>query len=301
MKHVLKFAFATMALVAIGCGGSGNGAAPTIAVPSTKPRVEAIVRILATNLLNPTEFTATQLLNPQTPNLQSDLVNQTLFGVEDPNNIQANEQVVFQLVNYTTDGSGNLIRNILPATAFITSDTAGTYGSLSSASGVYVAGPSKSNGTLYCTAIYNGVNYTTPYAVQVDQVRLLGTVLAEGTNAAQLAGAKLHFYDGTGSLVGTVTVQYDGSFRASVPTTASTFTIIADTVPTTFYASYNYLSLQYDAGVSGCYAPLPTGLAIGTSSLAGTIYVTPRITGQDAPPSTGCTELGTTVHAKKSI
>src|SRR5476649_1039848 len=111
MKHVQIVAAALLAFAVVGCGGSGNGT-PAAKINGATPRVEAIVQVLRTNLQHPDQWTDAQLLNPQTPGLQADLINPLVFGIEDPTNIQCNEQVVFQLVNYGADGT----RNIIPAT-----------------------------------------------------------------------------------------------------------------------------------------------------------------------------------------
>jgi hypothetical protein len=301
MKLVQMFAFASLAaaLVAIGCGGSGNGSAGVAPAPvlSSTPRVEAIVKVLPTNIMNPDEWTAAQLLNPQTPGLQADLINPTVFGVEDPMNMEAGEDVVFQLVTYTVT-NGNIVRNILSGVTFQSSDVTSTYGTIAQNTGDFIAGPAKTPGTYWVTAFYNGVSYSTPYKIQVDQVRLLATVLAQGTNANQLAGTELQFFDNSNTLVDTVTVQFDGSIRASIPTTAASFTVVADSVPGAFYQSFNYLSLQYDAGLSGCYASLPSGLINGTASLNAPIYIAPRSGGQK-PLATGCTVTGDSVQPSK--
>jgi hypothetical protein len=314
MKHVQKFAFAMLALVAIGCGGSGSGTPSTsISGTTSKYYVEAIVKILPTNLIGDKTWTTAQLLNPQTPGLQADLVNPTVFGVVDPMNIQTGEEVVFQLVTYPTDSNGNPIlnaaglpvRNILPAT-FSSSDISGAYGVLAGGTGDYVAGSAKSSGNLAITATYQGAHFQTNYSIQVEQARILGTVLGEGlssTSGAQLYHTKIQFYDGNGSLVDTVTVQYDGSFRASVPTTAQTFTVVPDSIPASFYQSYSYsynvggtvTSYQYDAGVIGCdgqallFPPSSFSLPVGTTTLPQTIYVQPRSSGAILS-STGCQE-----------
>ena len=314
MKHVQKFAFAMLALVAVGCGGSGSGTpSTTISGSTSNYYVEAIVKIETTNLKGDKTWTAAQLLNPQTPGLQADLINPTVFGVVDPMNIQAGEEVVFQLVTYPKDSNGNFIlnsaglpvRNILPAT-FSSSDTSGTYGSFAGSTGEYIAGSAKSTGNFAITAFYKGATFTTNYAIQVDQVRLIGNLLGQGlssTSGAQLFHTQLQFFDGNGSLVDTVTAQYDGSFRASVPSTVQTFTVVPDSIPAAFYQSYSYsfnvggtvTSYQYDAGVGGCdgtalvFPPSTTAPSIGTTSMPQTIYIQPRSSGAILG-STGCQE-----------
>ena len=293
MKHVLKFAVAALALIAIGCGGSGNGSSSTVVtVVNGIPRIEAIVKVLPTNLQHPSQWTTAQLLNPQTPGLQADLINPTVFGIQDPTNIECNEQMVFQVVSYAPDGT----RNILPGVTFVSSDTTGVYGNLAGNTGDFLAGATPTTNGLTITATVNGASYSTLYDIKIDQVRLIGSVLAQGTNANQLAGTQVEFFNSNGGLVDTTTVQSDGSFRASVPTVATSFSVVADTIPQTFYQSFNYLGLQYNAGQVTCYAPLPSGLAVGTTTLSGGIFVAPRVQGQGTPQETGCSDSGGKAH-----
>lgn len=298
MKHVQKFAAAILALTVVGCGGSGNGT-PTASIAGATPRVEAIVQVLRTNLMHPGVNPATgqlywtdaQLLNPQTPGLQADLINQTVFGIQDPTNIQCNEQLVFQLVNYSADGT----RNIIPAT-FTSSDTGGLYGNLSGNTGVYLAGnsptppPSPTTGSLSVTATADGQTYSTFYNIKVDQVRLIGSVSAPGATQSQLNQILVEFFNASGGLVDTVTVATDGTFRASVPTVATSFTVVADTIPSAFYQSYSYGGNQYTAGLVTCFAGLPTGLIAGATVLPSTVSITPRVAGQGTPTPTGCSD-----------
>jgi len=285
MKHVQKFAVAMLALIVVGCGGSGNGPSSSKSIANGTPRVEAIVKVLPTNLQHPSQWTAAQLANPQTPGLQADLINPTVFGIQDPTNIECGQYMVFQVVSYSADG---LTRNILPGATFVSSDTTGNYGTLSGNTGDFVAGSTATTTPLTITGTVNGVSYSANYDIKIKQVLVIGSVLAQGTNANQLAGSMVQFYDVNGLQVGLVSIQSDGSFRASVPTIAASFTVVADTIPGTFYHSFNYLGLQYDAGVATCFAPLPTGLSIGTVALPGVIYVAPRVAGAGTPPSTGC-------------
>ena len=313
MKHVQKFAFGMLALMVVGCGGSGNSSSPvTTKVMYSTPRVEAIVKVQTTNLLHPKKWTAAQLLDPETPFLQQDLINPYVFGAQDPMNIEAGEQMVFQLVSYQVDpttgkyvynAAGLPVRKIYTGVTFSNSDQSNTYGKLSANTGEFTAGatPTSASTNLEVTAFYNGVTYQANYAIRIAQARLIGSVLAQGTSALVTASPlspqpQVQFFDGTGALVDTVTVQYDGTFRASVPTTTAVFTVVADTVPKEFFQAYNYISTEYTAGVIGCsgQAPVQTGLQVGINLLGGSItaYGQPILlspnTGGSAPGSTGC-------------
>jgi len=282
MKHVQKFAVAMLAIIVAGCGGSGNQAASKTVVNGT-PRLEAIVKVLRTNLQHPTQWTDAQLLDPQTPGLQADLIDPTVFGITDPTNVECGDKLVFQVVYYSADGK----RHIVPNVTFTSSDTSGTYGILAANTGDYIAGLVPTTSPLVVSGNYGGVDYAAEYDLKIHQVRVIGSVLAQGTNANALIGSKVQFYNAAGLVVDTVTVQSDGSIRASVPVVATSFTVVADSVPSTFYQSFGYLGLQYDASVVSCFAPLPTGLSVGTTTLPGAIYVSPR-TDAGKPASTGC-------------
>jgi len=295
MKHVLKFAVALLVLAVIGCGGSGNGTPSTLGtVTNQNVRLEAIIQVLPTNLMHPSMWTPAQLLNPQTPGLQADLIDPTVFGVMDPLNIECGQQIVFQLVYYTISSTGSLVRNIVPNATFQSSDATGAYGTLALNTGDYLAGGTATPQALSISGSANGITYSAFYGIKIDQVQVLGSVLAQGTNANQLAGSQVQFYNSAGALVDTVTVQYDGSIRASVPNLTTSFTVVADSLPQGFYQSFGYEGLQYDAGLVGCFAPLtlPNGITSGTITLPGTILVAPRVTGQGTPPATGCSDSG---------
>ncbi len=282
MKHVQKFAVAFLAVIVAGCGGTGNQAASKTVVNGT-PRLEAIVKVLRTNLQHPTQWTDAQLVNPQTPGLQADLLDPTVFGIVDPTNIECGDKIIFQVVYYSADGT----RHIVPNVNFASSDTSGTYGILAANTGEYIASVVPTTTPLVVSGSYGGFEYTSEYDLKIHQVRVIGSVLAQGTNANSLPGSKVQFFNAEGAVVDTVTVQSDGSIRASVPVVATSFSVVADSVPATFYQSFGYLGLQYDAGVVSCFAPLPSGLTVGTTNLPGAIYVAPR---SDAgkPASSGC-------------
>ena len=300
MKHLLKIAAAIVTLGIVGCGGTGGTKTSGSPVLTITPRIEAIVTILPTNLLVPAQWTPAQLANPQTPGLQAGLINPTVFGVADPTNIQTGEQYTFQLVYYT-GSQPNIVRNIISSgVTWASSDTSQTYGNLAANTGNFIAGQTTTTSPLFVTATYKGTTYTATYAVNIRQARLLGTVVSQGTNLP-VPGAQVQFYtnlSGAFQLSDTVTAGYDGSIRASVPTNATLFTIIADTLPSGFYQSFSYTGTEYTAGQVDCLAPLTTngdltdattGLIIGTTSLQAPLLVAPTSAALPAP--TGCSDL----------
>jgi len=291
MKHVQKITVAMLAVAIWGCGGSGGGSSSPTTTLNLNPRVEAIVTVQRTNLMHPDQWTDAQLNDPTNLAVKADLIDPTVFGVQDPKNIEIGESMTFQLVNYTPDG----VRHILSGVAFANSDSSSSFGVLAANTGQFIAGNAPTTAPLFVSASFNGQVYSVEYDLKIRQVRVLGTVLDGGTNAADLAGSQVQFFDGTGKLVDTVTIQFDGSIRASVPTVTATFTVFGDSLPDTFYHSFTYGGLQYDASATGCVPSMPTGLNIGTTTLPATILVTPRVAGQATPPSTGC-GTGPVVH-----
>ena len=298
MKHVHKFLAASVALALIGCGGTGGNSKPaTGPVLNINPRVEAIVAVQRTNLMHPDMWTDQQLQDPTNMAVKADLFDQTVFGVVDPTNVATGEQVIFQLVNYTTDSSGNPVRHIIPGVVFTTSDFNSTYGVLASNTGQLTVSNNATSQPIFVTASYTGGTFSAEYDIKIRQVRLLGNVLDENTNqAAALAGCQVQFYNAANALVDTVTVAFDGSFRASVPTNTTSFTVNGDSLPSSYYHSFTYNTLRYDASVVSCFAPAPSGLQVGTTTLPGTILVTPRVNGVPTPSSTGCQQGPVTKH-----
>ena len=238
MKHALKFAWGLVAMLAVGCGGSGNGSSSTVA-PTGTPRVECIVLVQRTNLMHPNNWSDAQLLNPQTPGLYNDLINPTIFGIQDPTNIEEGEQMVFQVVTYSSTG----VRTILPNATWNSSDIGAKFGNLAANTGQYIAGTlATTTPQTIAATLPNGATYSAQYDILIDQVRLLGNVQTQGAGASTgispLAGTILQFYNSQGLLVDSVTVAENGTFRASVPPEATTFTVVADTEPQSYQQSF---------------------------------------------------------------
>jgi len=244
-----------------------------------------------TNVMHPNEWTQQQLEDPTNMAVKADLFDQTVFGVQDPTNIEVGEQMIFQLVNYTTNASGVTTRNIIwSGTSFVNSDSNSTYGVLAANTGQFTAGNNPTNGPQFVTCSYNGASYSTEYDIKIRQVRLLGTVLDGFTTLPTLAGTQVQFYNSSNTLVDSVTVQFDGSIRASVPSNTTSFTVVGDTLPSTYYRLFFYNTVSYDASVVSCFAPTPSNLAVGTTTMSAPILVSPRIKGEATPAATGCTD-----------
>ncbi|AIE86457.1 hypothetical protein [Fimbriimonas ginsengisoli] len=283
MKHVQSYAAAFLALALIGCGGSSDnrssGGDPLAGLST--PRIEAIVRVERASLMHPDQFSDEQLLDPTNQAVFNDLIPsaKTVFGFQDPLNFQTGENFVFQLAAYRSDGS----RVVLPAT-FTSSDTAGTFGVIASNTGTFNASNQATNVSQTVRAQYNGVEYQTQYAVKERQARIVGSVKLDGGNAP--ANVILQFYNVDGLVVGTVNTATNGTYRASVPQGAVSFTVVGNSVPDSVYRVFTYEGLVFEDSNPGCKAPLPA-LSIGTQQLSD-ITLTTRVPGDAGPTPTGC-------------
>lgn len=284
MKQLKSYAAAILALAIIGCGGSGGGGSTTPTNPNLgTPRIEAIVRVDSSSLQHPGNFTPAELLDPTNQEVYNDLLPtaKTVFGYQDTLNFQVGEHYVFQLAAYDTV-TGR--RTVLPA-SFMSSDATNTFGSLAENSGSFEASSTATADNQTVFATYNGVNYQLEYAVRPRQARVIGKILTSDTNAP-VGGVSINFHTDTGLFVGQVTSAKDGSFRASVPTSASQYTVVGNTIPAAEYRVFTFNSLTFAASDADCRAPLP-GLVQGTQ-LIGDILLTPRT--QEQPGLTGCAE-----------
>lgn len=269
MKQFYSVAAALVALALAGCAGSGSSSSSNKAVgATTEPRVEAVVRLTQADIVTSAQgkYSDADLLDP-TKIQPSDLVDPLHFGIQDPFNIQASEDVYFELVNYTTATDGTITRHILPSGNWTVNDSTGLAGSVAVNSGLFTAGAQQTTSTEAVTAYVNGVTYGTNYGIKPRQVRLIGKVLGE--DATAIMGVTVDFYapqdpnDATSplQLIGQVKTAYDGSFRASVPTyTNVTLQLENATVPAKYWRSFTYNGVRYDTGTTLCTAPVPASL-----------------------------------------
>jgi hypothetical protein len=224
MKHVYALAAAVLALGILGCGGRGTGGAPVVVGPATV-QIEAI---------------AVRGGEPQ-PGV-----------VQDPRNIEAREQVVFQLVSYSADGT----RTVLPASGWVTNDTTEVFGRLANDSGLFTARDRETVQPLTVAIEHGGQIYSAHYEIKPRQIRLIGRVVDEANPAQGIRGVQVIFYGEDGRRVGEVISSFDGWWRASVPVDVDTLQVNGDTIPASHYRSFRFAGPRYDAG-SLCRAPLP--------------------------------------------
>jgi hypothetical protein len=240
---------ALAALIVFGCGGGGPGGGTGGNL--TNIRVEAV---LASN-----------------PSI-----------IKDPLNIQVGEQIQFQVVGYDEDGK----RVVLSSSAWQSGDTTGQAGTLTSG-GLFTATAS-SAGTKYSVSGFAaGQRRFSQYEVKPVQAEVTGRVV-DSTSFTGVGGVTIRFYNNVGAQVGSSTTAFDGTFRASVPASATRFHLDPTTIPIAYYNNYTYSGLRYASTIATCTAPLPA-LANGvTTALAGDVSV-PRSSGPPPPPPNGCT------------
>jgi hypothetical protein len=256
MKHLRSFGVCLLGLLLVACAGtsttstdSTGGGGVTIA---TTPKVEMIY----------------------SPGLGS-VATLPVFG--DPLNIRTGEQVRFQMVGYTSAGD----RVVLPATNWRTSDTSNTFGVLSN-TGVYDASSRQTPSTYLVSGTYNGIEYSTEYAIKGRETRVTGSVLNQGTGLP-VPGAYIYFYDVNGAYVGIAQSTYDGSFRAALPRLAQRFQIVNDSLAASFFRLIQFNSTAALTTVRPSYLDNrnSSGVVVAQSiSTAGTQY---RLTGVSQP------------------
>lgn len=206
-----------------------------------------------------------------------------VFG--DPLNIRTGEQVRFQLVGYTSTGA----RTILSGTNWRTSDTTNTFGTLSN-TGVYDAASRQTPSNYVVSATYNGVEYSTEFAIRGRETRVTGMVLNQGTGLP-ISGAYIYFYDINGAYVGIAQTTYDGSFRAALPRTAQRFQVVNDSLSSSYLRLIQFNSNDSLTTVRPSYLDNrnSSGVVVAQSvSTSGTQY---RLTGvsQQCKPLLGTT------------
>lgn len=289
MKRVHLFAGALVALAAlvIGCAGS-NGDNPSSTdgdIITGTPRIEAVVVVDRSNLKDPSKYTDSQLQDPTQVN-PADLIDEELYGVQDPRDIQTQEEYYFQLVYYENDNPAG-IRHIIAndGIEWTTSNVNGLYGQIGINSGLFVAPTRVTHDDQFIFAQYKNRRYEVRYEIHPRQIRLIGFIKTE--ESVPVKGVNLFFYDQNNSVVGEVASAYDGRFRASVPTSAVKFAPSVDSIPTQFYQSFLFNDLRYTIGVAQCKAPLPE-FSVGTKVLDDNILLRTRVEGQPTPDPTGC-------------
>lgn len=263
MRQLSFVLAATLGLIIAGCAGSSNN----IAVPglnqglTSTPRVEAVLR-------------------------NGSPVGDD-FIYQDPQNIQSEDEIVFQLVSYTNNG-GNVTRNVLPAASWRSSDTSNRYGNLAGNTGLFIAGERETPDRLIIAASYNGTEYTAYYRIKPREVRLLGRVVNTADPTQGLYGIVLEFYDQDNIKIGETRTAINGTFRASIPPVPITMSIMRESLAGSgFGQAFIYDGFLYQAGQQNCRVAVPV-FETGTRQLPASIELVPDGTDPATLPPSGC-------------
>ncbi|MFZ4506508.1 MAG: hypothetical protein ACOYON_02280 [Fimbriimonas sp.] len=200
----------------------------------------------------------------------------------DPENIEFGETVQFRVVAYTSTGA----KVIESPGLWKTSDLLGAYGTLAGNSGLFLAGDKQTAAAQIVYTEVDGQTVSAYYRVNPRQVRLSGNLLNADTSAG-VPKIQIEFFDNAGVKVGQVKTGANGKFLASIPTTAESFQITDESVPTSYYRSFTYNGVRYDTGRFQCRVTIPV-YDSGPKFLPFDILLTPKA--PDAKPDPdGCT------------
>ncbi len=176
--------------------------------------------------------------------------------VRDSMNFMVGDQVTFELVNYDSNG----VRTVLSGQLWSSTDINVVSGTLDPGTGNFIALASTNGTTYVVSTVFQGNTYSLPYLVTPVQSRISGRVMQE-FSAFGVSGIKIVFYDASSNVVGQgVTSSYDGTFLASVPTTAARFNLVPASINTSFF----YREFAYD-GISGSTGGTSTGSNTSTT------------------------------------
>lgn len=217
--------------------------------------------------------------------------------IVDPTNLQAGNRVTFEVV---TINAGTLVVSPVQGARFSTSDSSGVAGSLNSNSGVFIANNVSSVQSFTMTGRVGLQAYSALYAVNPVQATVTGSVM--DTNGNSVPFAVVTFYDANSNQVGTCKASLDGSFSASVPTSAVRFGFAQSSIPPAMnpsnIPSMGYFQVFYYGNgtynfSSSCGAPLPA-LTVGQVTPlpnSPTIAAAFSVSGAaiTPPPPAGCT------------
>ncbi len=194
----------------------------------------------------------------------------------DPENIVVGEHIQFVVAGYTATNQ----RSIQSSSGWVADPTGQTEGTMSGG-GLYTA---TAFGPQFTVSGQSGGSQRDGVAQVKDPADALVTGRLVDGFGGNVAGAVIDLYDGSNTLVGTSTSQFDGTFRAAVPTTAVTFELRKNAIPAGYYKEYEYINRWFlPSGL--CRAPLPALSSGHTSNLSGNVLVPPTsINGASEPP-----------------
>ena len=295
MKYVHSVSVVAFALVLVACGGTGSGGSTHTATTTTTNNIPTGAHIECV-VLAPTTFDNGTLSDGQQ------------FIYQDPEDIESQDQVQFELVYYDANG-----RHVLPATGWGTSDTANIYGTITFDDGIFIASNSQTSTAQAVSCVYSNTVFSAQYEVLPRQVRLRG-VVTDSVTKAGLSGVEVDFYgpqnpNVAGSAIiftGRVISAIDGSFRASIPSYTTAFTLVNKTLPAGFERFIQFDGGYYATSQVGCYSPLPA-YPVGEQFMIdytnpkpqtnGTILLLPSSVGE--PPDLACSAFSSARPKKK--
>ncbi len=144
-----------------------------------------------------------------------------------------------------------------------------------------------SSGNYQVTVVYKGARYTANLNIVAAQAFVTGRV-SDSSIAVQ--NAMIDFFDSAGKQVGAAYTARDGTFRASVPTTAVKFSLdmsIPDPGFVFYYNEFAYANNTYLEQTT-CLAKLPGTLSTTTPTALTTAIVPFLRSLGPPPPPTGC-------------
>jgi hypothetical protein len=246
-------------LIVIGCGGGGGGGTSTSSS--------------ATNASATGTATDLRLAAPVGGGIYVD-----------PTNVEVGESLNFNV--YGLDSNRNMVEvtatnwgTNAPASV-ATLDANGVVTGVSASPTTYTVSASAQNGTV------SGSLRVRPAQAKVSGVVMTGAGVA-GDPVVTLPGAIVVFYTEDGSTeVGRAVTTSNGSFRASVPTTARRVTVqISDS--SAYHKTFSIGANGYVGDLNTCYAPVPALTNGTTTPLPDEIRLYRKVLGPPPPPS-GC-------------
>jgi hypothetical protein len=174
---------------------------------------------------------------------------------------------------------------VLPASGWKT-NAPSSVATLSSSGQLTAVGASA---TTYAIEVnFNGTNYTANLIVSAPLDLVTGLVR---NSSNPIRNVIVDFYDKSGNQVGVTYTARDGTFRASVPGTATQYTIdmsLADPGNIYYYPQFTYGTNEYLEGTPSCLTALPTPLSsTAVTPLPNPVIPYLRSIGPPPPP-TGC-------------
>lgn len=244
------------AMIVFGCGGGGGGGTTsTTSTTSTNSGTVTDIRVVA-QIGSNRDADLTNIVPGESATL-------TLVGYN-----QNHQSVQVSASSWGTNAPAS-VATVTPG---------GTLTAVGASDSVYSVG-----------AVYNGTTYTTNLLVRPQQAFVTGRVRTVSSTSA-LAGAVVRFFNNSGSEVGFATVNTSGNFRASVPTSATQFTLDISGVSNSgnYYDQFTYNNNDYLDETASCTATLPA-LTNGVSTpLVSDIVVTVKGPGTVPNPPGGC-------------